>query len=109
MEIERAEWGAPEKYHNMEGVQLKKAPSSIPLPRTLPLSLLHLSISGSKLKVTISSPEKLRNVNSEKKLCVPLHYVWFLLERLFNDSQKNKNLCILNIIWLPPPILLFSN
>lgn len=76
MEIERAEREALEKYHNMEGVQLKKAPSSIPLSRTLPLSLLHLSILGSKLKVTISSPEKLRNVNSEKKLCVPLHYVW---------------------------------
>lgn len=37
---------------------IKKAHSSIPLSRTLPLSLLHLSISCSKLKVTLKNSWK---------------------------------------------------
>jgi len=46
MEME-AERERLRKYHNMEGVQLKKAHSSIPLSHALPLSLspsLHLSL-----------------------------------------------------------------
>lgn len=44
---------ALEKYHNMEGVQLKKLPPPSLFSVPLPLSSLHLSISRSKLKVTL--------------------------------------------------------
>lgn len=105
MEIERRERGALEKYHNMEGVQLKKLTPSITRSHTLPLSLLHLSISCSKLKVTLKNSWKTQKCHFWKcvrqSLTVSGYYMaWCVLPRGAIRKDWVKECFIFNIfVW----------
>lgn len=85
MEIERGVWGALEKYHNMEDVQLKKRPPpSVVHTALIVAPSLHL---GLQTKGYDKKSRKTRQMSILTRNFAFRYIIWvFFLKGLFNDN-----------------------